>query len=218
MEFTRGPIQKVWTPGSLSGADAIAEAVAAKGKSNLYRTSCYFKDRERYRSCCALYAVLRLVSDRVKTFLVGGDDCSGELCQEFIVVQAWRRVIAALATGHDPVEQDIQQIGIPRLDEVLVSFGEATKRFPIPERLWSAFVTAMEHDLQHHRSPFGNGAGLVPTDHADLAQLLKRPRARAYDSVGRRSSQGQRRGHWRRQTDGARACDDQDRQAVDEAR
>jgi phytoene/squalene synthetase len=170
MEFTGGPIPKIWTTGSLSGVDAIAESVAAKGKSNLYRTSCYFGDRERYRSFCALYAVLRLVSDRVKTFLAGGDDCSGELCQEFIVVQAWRRVIAALVTGDDPMQQDIQQIGIPQLDELLVSFGDATKRFPIPEQLWTAFMNAMERDLQHHRfetfdevMEYAEGAAVCPT-------------------------------------------------------
>jgi phytoene/squalene synthetase len=151
MDFTKGAVRKMWKPGSLSGADAIAEAAAAKGKSNLYRTSCYFKDLERYESFCALYAVLRLVSDRVKNFLVGGEDCSGELCEEFIVVQAWRRVISAVVTGHDPVEQDVQEIGIPQLDQLLVAFARATERFPVPECLWGAFVTSMERDLQHHR-------------------------------------------------------------------
>ena len=69
MNHNFGPI---WCPGSLSGTDGTAEAIAAIDFNNLYRTSCYFVDPERYRAFCALYAIMRVVDDRVDEVLAQG--------------------------------------------------------------------------------------------------------------------------------------------------
>ncbi len=43
-------VAAVWAPGVLSGGDAVVESIAAKDLTNLYRTSCYLRDKERYQA------------------------------------------------------------------------------------------------------------------------------------------------------------------------
>ena len=66
-------IKQVWGPGSLSGLYAIVEEIAAKDLNNLYRTSCFFADPNRYKSFCAVYAVMRIVDDRLDEIIARND-------------------------------------------------------------------------------------------------------------------------------------------------
>ena len=86
---------------TVDAADSVAEAVAAKDLNNLYRTSCYFADSERYVAFCALYAVMRIVDDRIDDVLARG--CiPDEANRERGVLDAWQRLITALLEGEPP--------------------------------------------------------------------------------------------------------------------
>lgn len=143
-------IKQVWKPGSLQGADAVAETVAAKDLNNLYRTSCFFADAERYRVFCALYSVMRIVDDRVDDVLARKGVGAEERAQERDILEAWHRIVTACLEGSSPAEDDIRGSDYPRIDELLTAFKEAIRKFPVPAVLWENFFTAMRRDLEQY--------------------------------------------------------------------
>jgi phosphate-selective porin len=44
LQGTRNGIEAAWAPGAFSG---VAESIAAKDLTNLYRTSCFFREEDR---------------------------------------------------------------------------------------------------------------------------------------------------------------------------
>lgn len=162
-------IRKMWQPGSLQGADGVAEAVAAKDLNNLYRTSCYFADSERYVAFCALYAVMRIVDDRIDDVLARG--CiPDEANRERGVLDAWQRLITALLEGEPPDDHDITLSTEPRARQLLDAFSKAYRQFPVDRKLWRNFFSAMREDLQRTRFQayqgfleYATGATVAPT-------------------------------------------------------
>jgi len=143
-------IKQVWKPGSLQGVDAVVESVAAKDLNNLYRTSCFFSDAERYRAFCALYAVMRVVDDRVDEVLARKGVGAEERAQERDILEAWHRIVTVCLEGGSPAADDIRGSDYPHINELLVAFKEATGKFPVPAVLWENFFTAMRRDLEQY--------------------------------------------------------------------
>jgi phytoene synthase len=160
----------VWAPGALSGPNGVAESIAARDLTNLYRTSCYFRDKERYRAFCAMYAVMRVVDDRVDTLLAQPHVASSHRAQAREVVAAWRRVVSAGLSGRRPAAEDLVGCDHPHSDELVVAFADAVERFPVPVQLWDDFFAAMLQDLERSRfATYGQfleyavGAAVAPT-------------------------------------------------------
>lgn len=160
----------VWKPGSLLGAAAIAEAIAAKDLNNLYRTSSYFRDPERYRAFCSFYAVMRIVDDRVDA-LMGQPRVTGQqIRQERRVLEAWHGAVSARLAGGAPSKRDTFETNHPEVGTLLQLFADALRLFPVPAVLWHHFFRAMRRDLTRQRfATFGDfleyaeGAAVAPT-------------------------------------------------------
>lgn len=163
-------VGKIWKPGSLQGADAIAEGIAARDLNNLYRVSCYFASLERYRAFCAFYAVMRIVDDRVDKCLMRRDVSAEEKRRELLILRAWHRAVSASLSGRSPSPRDIAQCDYPYTAELLYAFAESVRQFPVPEVLWDDFFAAMEQDLEQGRFAtysefvdYAGGATVAPT-------------------------------------------------------
>ena len=163
-------IKQVWSPGSLQGIYATAETIASRDLNNLYRTSCYFADPEKYRAFCALYAVMRIVDDRIDEVLARREVSDDERNREREILEAWRRIVTACLAGRSPDEQDICGTGQPQVDVLLATFSEAIELFPVPAVLWENFFTSMGWDLEEGRFKsyrefleYTKGASVAPT-------------------------------------------------------
>ena len=99
-------VPSVWTPDSPTGVYGVAESIAAKNRSNLYRTSCYLREEDRYRAFCAYYAIMRIVDDHVDGFLSGPCASAEDHARAFSVVEAWHHVLSACVTGETPAPRD----------------------------------------------------------------------------------------------------------------
>lgn len=160
---------RVWRPGSLKGVDGVAEAVAAKDLNNLYLTSCYFAERERYQAFCALYAVMRVVDDRVDDVLARGRP-PDETRRTAIGLEAWERLVSARLSGVGPDPTDFELCSELRAPALMEAFAGAMQSFPIDERLWNNFFSAMREDLTRSRFHtydefvrYAEGATVAPT-------------------------------------------------------
>ena len=141
-------IKLAWGPGSLSGLYAIVEEIAAKDLNNLYRTSCFFADPNRYKSFCAVYAVMRIVDDRIDEILARNDVSDEELVREHAVLEAWHRCVSSCLSGLEPEEHDLLGSDHPQIKEILTTFTESSNLFPVPATLWDNFFEAMRWDLE----------------------------------------------------------------------
>jgi len=191
-----GVVGARWKPRSLDGAYATAERVAARDLNNLYRTSCYFRDLDRYQAFCAFYAIMRIVDDRVD-HLPGRAGMSRErLAAEHDVVEAWRTAVRACfeSAAGDPVES---LPPCPEAPQLLTAFRESRARFAVPWALWENFFSAMDRDIDRPR--FGTyqeflhyteGASVAPTTiylvlitAAETGPGSPRPMAQGFDLI-----------------------------------
>lgn len=142
----------------LRDALCVSERIAAKDRSNLYVVSRFFEDRARYDAFIAMYAVMRLVDDRV-------DD----VADKALMPQSSRD---ALLCELDRWEQRIRAAydGRPLADPVDVALAAALLTFPVPIELWLNFIDAMRFDVRKPRFDdfdeflaYGEGATVAPT-------------------------------------------------------
>lgn len=159
-----------WGPGSLSGPWALAESIAARDLNNLYRTSCYFADGERYRAFCALYAVMRVVDDRIDAIPSRSALSAAERAREHGAVAAWEEAVAARLAGGGPAPGPALVATFERAGELLDTFTAASLRFPVPPALWANFFAAMHRDVDRPRFAtyeefleYTEGASVAPT-------------------------------------------------------
>jgi phytoene/squalene synthetase len=160
----------VFKPKGLTGPYAIAEAIAAKDLNNLYLTSCYFADPERYQAFCALYAVMRVVDDRIDALPSRGALTSSEQEREREVVGAWRDAFFAGVQGARPSDDDVDRCDCAGSRDLLEASAQAMKSFPVALSLWDSFFAAMERDIERPRFDtyedfleYSKGATVAPT-------------------------------------------------------
>lgn len=163
-------IQPVWAPGALLGADGVAEAIAAKDFTNLYRTSCYFRDKERYRAFCAMYAVMRVVDDRVDDVLAAARSTPSATAHARDAVTAWHRAVRHCLSGGQPGSEQVRACDHPNVTELLFALSDAVERFCVPVWLWDDFFGAMLQDLKGRTFgtyteflAYADGAAVAPT-------------------------------------------------------
>lgn len=135
-----------------------AHALAAKDRSNLYLTSQFLADPERYRAFCAMYALMRVIDDAIDT-VVDKDrlDAAGRAALH-ADLDRWQARIEAAYVGR-PADQ--------ALDRAL---AWAAQLFPVPLVLWHNFLDAMRYDVDHPRFAdfaafvdYAEGATVAPT-------------------------------------------------------
>ena len=144
-----------WT---LREAMAEAERIASKDRSSLYQASQYFADAARYDAFIAMYAVMRLVDDKVDD---AGDKASlpeADRRELHAFLNEWERRIRNAYAGdsfHHPLE---------------ASLAWAVKTFPAPIELWLSFLDAMRFDVDVPRFEnfqmfleYAEGATVAPT-------------------------------------------------------
>lgn len=155
---------------ALTGVDAVAEGIAARDANNLYRTSCFFQDRERYRSFCAQYAIMRIVDDRIDALPARVALSSQEIAAEHDVVVAWRCAVGAVYDGQSLSPAVLTRTGDAQAPALLAALQSALQAFPVPRILWDNFFEAMARDItQPHFSTYAEflayaeGATAAPT-------------------------------------------------------
>jgi phytoene/squalene synthetase len=142
----------------LRDALCVSERVASKDRSNLYIVSQFFEDRARYDAFIAMYAVMRLVDDRVDDVtdkaLLSPIARDALLCE----LDAWEKRIGAAYAG------------TPLPDAIDVALAAAVLTFPVPIELWLDFIDAMRFDVRKPRFDdfeefldYGEGATVAPT-------------------------------------------------------
>ncbi len=154
----------------LTGADAVAEAIAARDANNLYRTSCFFQDPERYRSFCAQYAIMRIVDDRIDALPAPVSLTPPELVAERDVVDAWRSAVETIYEEQHLSYTMLSRTGHAKARELLAALRSALHLFPVPRILWRNFFEAMVRDVEHLRFrtyteflAYAEGATAAPT-------------------------------------------------------
>lgn len=146
------------TRDQLANALCVAERIASKDRSNLYVVSQFFDDRARYDAFIAMYAVMRLVDDRVDN-VTDKMRLSSESRQALLEeIDEWeRRIRGAYADG-------------AVIDPIDVALAAAVQTFPVPIKLWLNFLDAMRFDICKPRFDdfaeflaYGEGATVAPT-------------------------------------------------------
>lgn len=153
---------------SAQSAPALAEAIAAKDLNNLYLTSCYFADPARYSAFCSLYALMRVIDDRVDE--LPQDPTRFDAPGEHAVLSSWEEALFAAATGSGPPPGLAARCGRPEARPLVTGAAQAMERFPLPQALWRNFFSAMHRDVKQARFEtyreflgYTEGASVAPT-------------------------------------------------------
>lgn len=156
--------------GTLDGNDAVAESIAARDLNNLYLTSCYFRDQARYRAFCALYAVMRVVDDRVDELPPRRTMSAEAIGREHAVLEAWQAAMSEALVGRRPSVEHIAACDHPEAKALLHAATDASVVFPLPTSLWRNFFAAMHQDVDQPRFAtytafldYTEGASVAPT-------------------------------------------------------
>ncbi len=146
----------------------VAEAIAAKDLNNLYLTSCYFADPARYAAFCSLYALMRVIDDRVDE--LPQDPARFDAVAEHDVLRSWEQALFAAAGGGEPDPGLGERCGMAEARLLVNGAARAMERFPIPLSLWRNFFLAMHRDVQQARFDtyrefldYTEGASVAPT-------------------------------------------------------
>jgi phytoene synthase len=146
----------------------VAEAIAAKDLNNLYLTSCYFADPARYAAFCSLYALMRVIDDRVDE--LPQDPARFDIAAEHEVLRSWEEALFAAAAGSAPDPGLGERCGMAEARLLVTGAAQAMERFPIPLSLWRNFFLAMHRDVHQARFEtyrefldYTEGASVAPT-------------------------------------------------------
>lgn len=161
------PVREPPTP-----AYGVAESIAARDLNNLYLTSRFFADPARYWSFCALYAVMRVVDDRVDALPSRSGLSDAERVRELAAIDDWEASVAAIYAGEVPPAHGPE--APPEAREIrralLEAMADAHPLFPVPWELWREFFAAMRRDIHRPRFSsyreflrYAEGATVAPT-------------------------------------------------------
>jgi phytoene synthase len=157
-------------PEPLAGSHGIAEEIAAADLNNLYVSSCFFREPEKYQAFCAFYAVMRVVDDRIDD-LPSRTALSPEDRQaEHDVVRAWEEGIAACYEDRRPDQATLARCAHDHSAALLEAVAISLRSFPVLSNLWDDFFRAMHHDIDRSRFEtwrefldYAGGASVAPT-------------------------------------------------------
>jgi phytoene/squalene synthetase len=156
----------------LNHAATVAEEIASRDNNNLYRTSRFFRDGERYRAFCAYYAIMRVVDDRIDSLPSRAALTNDERAIEHRILASWRQAVVACTKGEFPdfgssLEEALDH---PQAEDLLIVLVDAFQRFPVPIDFWNNFFDAMAWDLDRQRFAtyaeflqYTEGATVAPT-------------------------------------------------------
>ncbi len=159
-------------PKTLQGETSfeVAAAISARDLNNLYLTSCYFTDRERFQAFCGLYALMRVIDDRVDAITDRTALPDGERAQEHGVVDAWASAFVSAVCGAEVSRQDLLACESADAPLLLDAAALSMHLFPVPLALWQNFFRAMHADLDQARFAtyaefldYTEGASVAPT-------------------------------------------------------
>ena len=149
-------------------APALAEEIAARDLNNLYLTSCYFADPARYSAFCSLYALMRVIDDRVDE--LPQDPARFDAAREHQVLRSWEEGLNAAVDGSLPPTGLAERCGMAEARPLLTGAAAAMIRFPTPGSLWRNFFAAMHRDVEQARFEtyrefldYTEGASVAPT-------------------------------------------------------
>jgi phytoene/squalene synthetase len=155
---------------SLAACYSIAEAIASRDKNNLYLSSRYFGDANKYRAFCALYAVMRVLDDRIDSLPSRAGLSATGRAAEHAVVDRWARAVEDCFAGREPVVPAPADAAHPDGAALLCALADAVRRFPVPPGLWRNFFAAMHRDIDCPRFAtyrefldYAEGATVAPT-------------------------------------------------------
>ena len=159
-------------PATLQGdvSFEVSEAISARDLNNLYITSCYFRDRERYLAFCGLYALMRVIDDRVDAIADRSALTAEQRDREHDVIDAWAAAFVQAAEGQPVSQQDLLACESPDAPALITAAARSMQLFPVPLSLWQNFFRAMHADVDQARfSTYANfldyteGASVAPT-------------------------------------------------------
>ncbi len=159
-------------PATLQGDASfeVAEAISARDLNNLYLTSCYFRDRERFQAFCGLYALMRVIDDRVDAIADRSALSEEERYVEHAVIDAWAAAFIQASEGMEVSRQDILACESAQAPQLLAAAAASMRLFPVPLSLWQNFFRAMHADVDQARFAtyadflaYTEGASVAPT-------------------------------------------------------
>lgn len=159
-------------PSSLVGDSSfeVSEAISARDLNNLYLTSCYFRDRERFQAFCGLYALMRVIDDRVDAITDRTALSDQERDREHGVIDAWASAFIAAVEGVEISRQDLFACETADAPALLEAAARSMRLFPVPLVLWQRFFRAMHADVDQARFAtyaefldYTEGASVAPT-------------------------------------------------------
>lgn len=171
----------IGTRRALEGPHAAAENIASRDRSNLYLTSCFLADRERYKAFCAYYALMRIVDDRIDDLPDRAGLSDRDRAREHEVVSAWDAALRHCHQGRHLPESLSRMCDHADAADLLEAFAVSRRVFPTPLSLWADFFRSMHRDLDHERFDtwqdfvaYTKGASIAPTT-IYLVLLTSRP-------------------------------------------
>ncbi len=157
-------------PGDLAAPYTVAEQIAARDLNNLYLTSRFFADPEKYRAFCAFYAVMRVVDDRVDDLPSRhGLSLQGRQ-REHDVLRAWEEAVCTSYEGQSQSPDTLVACQHGQAAPLLDAFAMSLGMFPVSRELWNNFFSAMHRDIDRARFDtwrdflaYSEGASVAPT-------------------------------------------------------
>ena len=128
-------------------AHRVTEAIASKDHNNLYITSSFFKDRNKYKAFCAFYAVMRIVDDRIDNLSLTVKQNKESQKKELEIVDAWEQVVILCHRNIYPTSAQLAACDFIDADAVCEALIEAFKKFPVQIKLWANFFEAMRSNF-----------------------------------------------------------------------
>ena len=148
----------------------MAEEIASADLNNLYLSSCFFADPEKYRAFCAFYALMRVVDDRVDGLPPRSRLSQSDHQVEHDILQAWEDSVRACYEGRRPDQTTLDRCAHDGASALFDSLMSSLGRFPVPSDLWRDFFSAMHRDIDRPRFgtwkeflEYARGASVAPT-------------------------------------------------------